>query len=52
MELLRHLSEDTAADGVERAVLATLAEPALHTRDLGGQATLDDFTDAVIERLG
>ena len=52
VELLRHLGEGAAADGVERAVLATLAEPALRTRDLGGQATLDDFTDAVIDRLG
>jgi isocitrate dehydrogenase (NAD+) len=52
VEMLHHLGEDAAADAIGRAVLAALAEPALRTRDLGGSATLDAFTDAVIERLG
>ena len=52
VEMLRHLGEDAAADAVERAVFATLAEPRLRTRDLGGDATLDGFTDALLERLG
>ena len=44
-------SEDAAADALERAVFATLAEPARRTSDLGGQASLDAFTDSVIEAL-
>ena len=41
---------DTA--GIEAAIHATLTEPRLRTRDLGGKATTDDFTRSVIERLG
>jgi isocitrate dehydrogenase (NAD+) len=52
VEMLRHLGEINAADRVESAVHATLIEPALRTRDLGGKATTDEFTQAVIERLG
>jgi isocitrate dehydrogenase (NAD+) len=51
VELLRHLDETAAADAVERAVFAALADPSRRTRDLGGSASLDDFTDAVIEQL-
>jgi isocitrate dehydrogenase (NAD+) len=50
-EMLKHLGEARAAARVEAAVHATLAEPPLRTRDLGGRASLDTFTDAVIERL-
>ncbi len=35
----------------ERAVHATLAEPGQRTADLGGDAGLDRFTDAVIDPL-
>ena len=52
VEMLRHLGESGAAARIESAIHATLAEPALRTRDLGGKATLDEFTDGVIERLG
>jgi isocitrate dehydrogenase (NAD+) len=51
VEMLRHLGETAAADAVERAVLAALADPTRRTRDLGGDASLDDFSDAVIEQL-
>jgi isocitrate dehydrogenase (NAD+) len=51
VEMLRHLGELDAATRIESAVHATLAEPLLRTRDLGGKATTDAFTDAVIERL-
>jgi isocitrate dehydrogenase (NAD+) len=51
VEMLRHLGEVTAAKRVEAAVHATLDQPALRTRDLGGQATTDEFTNAVIARL-
>jgi isocitrate dehydrogenase (NAD+) len=49
--MLRHLGEDAAAAAVERAVHAALAEPRHRTRDLGGDATLDGITDAIVENL-
>jgi len=51
VEMLKHLGEIDAARRVETAVHAVLAQPALRTRDLGGKAGTDQFTDAVIERL-
>jgi isocitrate dehydrogenase (NAD+) len=51
VELLRHLGESAAGAALERAVHAALADPATRTRDLGGGADLDRFTDAVIEHL-
>ena len=50
-EMLRHLGEASACAAVERAVHATLAEPGQRTADLGGDASLDRFTDAVIDQL-
>jgi isocitrate dehydrogenase (NAD+) len=50
-EMLRHLGEEKVAHSVTRAVHASLADPATRTRDLGGSANLDRFTDAVIEHL-
>jgi isocitrate dehydrogenase (NAD+) len=50
--MLRHLGEPDAADRIERAVVATLAEPKLRTRDLSGEASLEQTTRAIIERLG
>jgi homoisocitrate dehydrogenase len=47
--LLRHLGED-AASRVEAAVHSVLAEGP-HTPDLGGDATTEQVTAAVIERL-
>jgi len=49
--MLRHLGETAAAANVERAVEATLIEPANHTRDLGGSAGLDAITDAIVGNL-
>ncbi len=49
--LVRHLGDAPVADRIEAAVGATLREPSCRTRDLGGSATLDQFTQAVIERL-
>ncbi len=40
-----------AGAAAERAVHATLAEPGQRTADLGGDASLDRFTDAVIDQL-
>jgi len=49
--MLRHLGETAAAANVERAVEATLIEPANRTRDLGGSAGLDAITDAIVGNL-
>jgi isocitrate dehydrogenase (NAD+) len=51
VEMLRHLGENDAGEALERAVHAAILEPASRTRDLGGDADLDRFTEAVIERL-
>ena len=49
--MLRHLGEGDAASAIERAVAATLAEPANRTGDLGGSASLDEITQAIIDQL-
>jgi isocitrate dehydrogenase (NAD+) len=50
--MLRHLGETSAGQALERAVHGALADPRHHTRDLGGEASLDQITDAVVEQLG
>jgi tartrate dehydrogenase/decarboxylase/D-malate dehydrogenase len=35
-----------------KAIEQVTADPTLHTRDLGGQATTDEVTLAVCERVG
>ncbi|MBW2237229.1 MAG: isocitrate/isopropylmalate dehydrogenase family protein [Deltaproteobacteria bacterium] len=50
-EMLRYLGETDAAANVERAVEATLIDPANRTRDLGGSADLDAITDAIVGNL-
>jgi tartrate dehydrogenase/decarboxylase/D-malate dehydrogenase len=49
--LLEHLGEREAAQTLMAAIEAVTADPSLHTRDLGGTATTDDVTRAVIARL-
>jgi tartrate dehydrogenase/decarboxylase/D-malate dehydrogenase len=49
--MLEHLGEADAAQRVMRAVEAVTANPALHTRDLGGTATTAQVTQAVCSRL-
>jgi isocitrate/isopropylmalate dehydrogenase len=49
--MLRYLGEDTAADAVEGAVYAVLAEGVVHTGDLGGTANSAGMTDAIIQAL-
>ncbi|MDQ8034072.1 MAG: tartrate dehydrogenase [Bordetella sp.] len=49
--LLEHLGETAAAARLMQAIEAVTADPALHTRDLGGQATTAQVTRAVCERL-
>ncbi len=50
-EMLRHLGEDRIAHSVTHAVHAALADPASRTGDLGGNATLDQITQAIIDHL-
>jgi tartrate dehydrogenase/decarboxylase/D-malate dehydrogenase len=49
--MLEHLGEKPAADRLMRAVERVTADPALHTPDLGGQATTKQVTEAVCEAL-
>ena len=49
--LLEHLGEREAAARLMRAIEAVTADPALHTRDLGGRATTEDVTVAVCRSL-
>jgi isocitrate dehydrogenase (NAD+) len=49
--MLRHLGEMEAGARLERAVHAALAEPRYHTGDLGGEASLDEITDAILEHI-
>jgi len=49
--LLEHLGESDAAGRVMGAIERVTANPALHTRDLGGQATTAEVTRAVCELL-
>lgn len=49
--LLEHIGEAEAAQRLMRAIEAVTANPALHTRDLGGQAGTAEVTDAVCRLL-
>jgi len=49
--LLEHLGETEAAKRLMSAIEAITAEPSLHTRDLGGEATTAQVTQAVCEHL-
>ena len=49
--LLEHLGEFDAAQRVMDAIEKVTANPALHTRDLGGKATTAQVTQAVCELL-
>lgn len=49
--LLEHLEEDAAAARLRAALDAVLEAGEVRTRDLGGQASTAEFTDAVIKAL-
>jgi isocitrate dehydrogenase (NAD+) len=49
--MLRHLGEDGAAQKIQDALETVLAEGKTITRDLGGAATTDEFTSAVVQKL-
>lgn len=50
-EMLDFVELPQVGANVRRAVYATLANPANHTRDLGGSAGLDHITQAIIDNL-
>jgi tartrate dehydrogenase/decarboxylase/D-malate dehydrogenase len=50
--MLEHLEMSAAAQAVERAVAAVLAEGKTRTPDLGGKSSTEEVTDAVLEKLG
>jgi len=49
--MLEHLGEAEAAQRVMQAIERVTADPALHTRDLGGTATTADVTRAVCAEI-
>lgn len=49
--MLDHLGEPAAAGALDAAVTRVLADPALHTPDLGGTATTAAVCQAVVEQL-
>lgn len=49
--LLEHIGEDEAAKRLMAAIEAITADTTLHTRDLGGEATTKQVTQAVCEHL-
>ncbi|MEQ8441724.1 MAG: tartrate dehydrogenase [Alphaproteobacteria bacterium] len=49
--LLEHLGEEKAAKRLMAAVERVTADPEFHTPDLGGDATTQSVTDAVIEAI-
>ncbi|MBX7119360.1 MAG: NAD-dependent isocitrate dehydrogenase [Gemmatimonadaceae bacterium] len=50
-QLLDHVGEKPRADRIRAAIEATLRERKVVTRDVGGTAGTDEYTDAVIARL-
>jgi len=48
---LEHLGEVAAAKQLMQAIEHVTADPKLHTRDLGGQATTADVTRAICAQL-
>jgi isocitrate dehydrogenase (NAD+) len=51
IEMLKDLGESRAAERIQGAVNAVLTEGRIRTRDLGGSASTNEFTEAVMARL-
>ena len=49
--MLAHLGEAKAAASIEQAVTKVISEGKTLTQDMGGNASTEDFTDAVIAAL-
>jgi isocitrate dehydrogenase (NAD+) len=50
--MLDHIGDRGRAEHIRRAFEGTIRDGAVLTRDLGGSSSTDEFTDAVIARLG
>jgi 3-isopropylmalate dehydrogenase len=50
--MLEHLGHSEAAKAIEEAIETVLAEPSLHTPDMGGKASTADLGGAIAEALG
>jgi isocitrate dehydrogenase (NAD+) len=49
--MLNHIHEEVIGDKIKTAYNAVLAEGKTLTRDLGGTANTNQFTDAIISRF-
>jgi isocitrate dehydrogenase (NAD+) len=49
--MLEHIGLGEAAERVRVALLARLADPGSRTRDVGGQASTTEFTDAIVRTI-
>jgi isocitrate dehydrogenase (NAD+) len=49
--MLYHLHKDEEAERVRRALRKVIVDQGIKTRDLGGQATTTQFTDAIVHEL-
>jgi isocitrate dehydrogenase (NAD+) len=49
--MLRHLGETEAADRIENAAALVLNKGEVLTEDLGGSASTDQITEAIISEL-
>ena len=49
--MLEHLGDEERARRIRRAIETTIREAKVVTRDLGGTASTDQFTDAIIAKL-
>jgi isocitrate dehydrogenase (NAD+) len=49
--MLRHLGESEAADRIDAAIEAAVADPANHTRDIGGTASTSQLIEAIVASL-
>ena len=49
--MLDHMREGERSQRIRQALESTIRQGKTVTRDLGGTATTDEFTDAIIARL-
>ena len=49
--MLRHLGEGEAADAILKAIFTVLEEGEVRTPDLGGKASIQEYAEAVIQKL-
>jgi isocitrate dehydrogenase (NAD+) len=52
VQMLAHLGEHDASERLRNAIRAVYAQGKTATRDIGGKASTEQFTDAVIENIG